>query len=822
MKNCVFLIILLGFIRVVLSSLQSKGNHTEDVCTVSWFRRKRANAEYTRWRFNTDTTPEFIVKVLDDDLPVGTTKHLTPVNILAVTPHVEKIVVGGAVLSTTTSSALPRDYTRFMPPTHKATAKERVILPFIEATTGNPSNLIEPILPDQPPTNKVIQPPFFPPNSARTANRDESPPASPQFLHRTQVKDVAPPRQFAPVAPVAFTRPTTGTPLKPPVNTPHIPLPTRTSEFVPLRTQNILEKLQNMDDLSVLEDLGEKHPGTENLLVTRTKLKEAPFRTDTYTTIPLLDEELEHLQTSADIQQFLRNEVSDLTESDTEDNKRNQNSKYNSDIFYNSDYRNKKEIDVDGKIEYGESQDSNLVKPSESDMVSSLRKFMEEPEQEKEPEPEPETGTSKSSKTFEVYYPSRSDTNVVVIKEEPKMNQSKQDSITRRREPICNMIKLRPLDFKSPRTLPEIEAQLKQWTEESPMAKWADITEGNLTSMENPIYVMIVDDPSAGQIASAKHNVLLIAGISGRDQYAVSAAMFVLYQLIERSDSHHDLLSKFRFYVIPVFNPDGYDYSLTFPHRRSWVKNLRQSWEPCQGHEACQQCSLYGIRCIVSPCYGVNLDRNFEYQWIPPERLQLVQECGTLYAGTRQMSEVETQALNAFLHQQHLSIKTFIAFKEGGVLGVMYPYSHTRKRRSFDQLFRYRAGRAAAAAGSVSGRKYVAGQTSEFLPLYAGGIEDWADGHLGIDDTYTIMLARPVDPPTSKSLAEKVIHEAFAATDSLLLSSDTDASGREGPHALVKNYIPQTSRARLNTVQHEVSLTFVTSFLISYLLTRIL
>lgn len=56
-------------------------------------------------------------------------------------------------------------------------------------------------------------------------------------------------------------------------------------------------------------------------------------------------------------------------------------------------------------------------------------------------------------------------------------------------------------------------AQLKQWAENSPVAKWEDITRGNLTNMENPIYMMIVDDLSSGQIVSAKQTVMIVAGM---------------------------------------------------------------------------------------------------------------------------------------------------------------------------------------------------------------------------------------------------------------------------------------------------------------------
>lgn len=58
----------------------------------------------------------------------------------------------------------------------------------------------------------------------------------------------------------------------------------------------------------------------------------------------------------------------------------------------------------------------------------------------------------------------------------------------------------------------QIVAQLKKWTDESPIAKWVDITDDTYTVMENPIYMMIIDDPSSGQILSAKQVVLIVAG----------------------------------------------------------------------------------------------------------------------------------------------------------------------------------------------------------------------------------------------------------------------------------------------------------------------
>ena len=58
----------------------------------------------------------------------------------------------------------------------------------------------------------------------------------------------------------------------------------------------------------------------------------------------------------------------------------------------------------------------------------------------------------------------------------------------------------------------QINTQLKKWAENSPIAKRLDITNGNFTVMENPIYMMMVDDPTSGQIVSAKLTIMIVAG----------------------------------------------------------------------------------------------------------------------------------------------------------------------------------------------------------------------------------------------------------------------------------------------------------------------
>ncbi|CAB3230052.1 unnamed protein product [Arctia plantaginis] len=763
MKTYVFLIIL-DFIQLVVSCNHDLNltNELYPSCPIQYFRRKRALNEYTRWQGNQETTDEFLVKVLDEELSTSNTKPIVAVNIMPMTKSGDKIIIGGAHLPSLTTlmstTGEPREYTRFVPPT-TISGREKDIMFIVSNTHAT--------------TGKTF-PPSLQPQGYYT-QRDDSPPASPQFIARTPLL-VA--RQYAPIEPVAFSRRSSFAPLTPrsttlpslrTFNPPTRTLP-RSAATLPVRTQKDFRNFQPFDEetTETFNPLTRTVPSSPATLPVRTQKDFRNFQpfdeettevflTRTTYTTPKRTTKFE-VSSKTDPSPYIIPTTNKLIE---EGRRRQEELKkisekelsYNM-MFYNDD------DSISGKKEDQEGIDNEYDKKALKEDSVPENSFTDTNEINEESET-----SSESIKDVET------DRNDFVIFNITTIKPALEEKLRDKRRPTCSMIKLRQLNFNSPRTLPEIINQLKMWADDSPVVKSIDITRGNLTVMENPIYMMIVDDPSSGQIVTAKQTVMIVAGIQGRDHHAVAAAMYVLYQLIERTEAHTDLLTKYRFWIIPVFNPDGYDYSMTFPRRREWTKNLRQQWDPCKGRESCESCESQGIRCTLQPCYGVNLDRNFEYQWISAEELKAEHPCGGLYAGPRQLSEVETRALTQYLHETGSQLFTFIAFKEGDVLGIMYPYSHTKKKRAFDQVYRARASRAASAAYSISNRPYVAGQTSEFLPLYAGGIEDWVDGHLGIDSTYTIMMYRPSDAYRSKLITERVVHETYAAMDTLLLQS---------------------------------------------------
>lgn len=99
----------------------------------------------------------------------------------------------------------------------------------------------------------------------------------------------------------------------------------------------------------------------------------------------------------------------------------------------------------------------------------------------------------------------------------------------------------------------------------------------------------------------------------------------------------HSIDKAFRnvdYYITPVLNPDGYEFSHN--HERFWRLNRRK---------------------LQSYCFGVDLNRNFPYKWLEfkdPlgwEAKTARRACSEVYAGLAPSSEPETKAVTSFITQ---------------------------------------------------------------------------------------------------------------------------------------------------------------------------
>ncbi|MBM3316324.1 MAG: hypothetical protein FJY75_00585 [Candidatus Eisenbacteria bacterium] len=186
-----------------------------------------------------------------------------------------------------------------------------------------------------------------------------------------------------------------------------------------------------------------------------------------------------------------------------------------------------------------------------------------------------------------------------------------------------------------------------------------------------------------------------------REPITVNVLIETIYELCENYGTDPEitfLVDNREIFFVPVLNPDGYLYNeQTYPNGGGmWRKNRRAP---------------------VGGCYGVDLNRNFPYQWGGGGSSS--DPCNDTYRGTAPASEPETQALiNFTAGRQFVTYDTYHS-----VAGmVLIPWSYTTAHTPDDALFRQMAGTMAGMAG------YAYGQPPELLYICSGTSTDWLYG----------------------------------------------------------------------------------------------
>lgn len=98
---------------------------------------------------------------------------------------------------------------------------------------------------------------------------------------------------------------------------------------------------------------------------------------------------------------------------------------------------------------------------------------------------------------------------------------------------------------------------------------------------------------------------------------------YFIDQLLNNYTYYEDLLSQVDFYIVPVANPDGYEYTHT--DDRWWRKNRRPDPE----------------------CAGIDLNRNFDNHWGDPGSSD--DKCSEIYRGSAPFSEPESENIRRFI-----------------------------------------------------------------------------------------------------------------------------------------------------------------------------
>ncbi|XP_053419938.1 carboxypeptidase B2 isoform X2 [Nycticebus coucang] len=186
-----------------------------------------------------------------------------------------------------------------------------------------------------------------------------------------------------------------------------------------------------------------------------------------------------------------------------------------------------------------------------------------------------------------------------------------------------------------------------------------------------------------------------------------------LYGINERSTN---LLNNVDFYVMPLINVDGYDY--TWKKDRMWRKNR----------------SLHGN----NGCIGTDLNRNFASKHWCEEGASSF-SCSEIYCGPYPESEPEAQAVANFLRRNIDHIKAYISMHSYSQK-IVFPYSYSKIKSKDHEELSLVASEAVRAIKNVHKNiRYTYGSGSESIYLAPGGSDDWIYD-LGVKYSFTIEL----------------------------------------------------------------------------------
>lgn len=191
--------------------------------------------------------------------------------------------------------------------------------------------------------------------------------------------------------------------------------------------------------------------------------------------------------------------------------------------------------------------------------------------------------------------------------------------------------------------------------------------------------------------------------------------MYIISQLVENTNDNQSVLKNLNWAIIPIVNPDGYEYSHS--KQRFWRKTRQPS-----DHK----------------CIGTDANRNYAYHW--GEQGASKQPCSDTYRGPNAFSEKESSAVRDVLNKFLPQTKFYLSLHAYGPF-ILYPWGYDKELpdnwKDIDKL----AWVGANAIKTATGRKYKVGSSAKLLYNAAGGSDDYALS-LGIPYAMTMELPR--------------------------------------------------------------------------------
>lgn len=233
--------------------------------------------------------------------------------------------------------------------------------------------------------------------------------------------------------------------------------------------------------------------------------------------------------------------------------------------------------------------------------------------------------------------------------------------------------------------------------------------------------------------------IFIDAGIHAREWVAPAMALYLIDRLVMDPESKNNELNGVDWYILPVVNPDGYEYTRTSINNRLWRKTRSKT--------------------KFFNCYGVDGNRNYGYKWgvsgvsnNPCDR--------ETYAGPFPFSEPETRAVKNVMLENARRIKLYVSLHAYGQY-IVYPWGYTANEmpstyKKLDGLAR----KVSSAVARAGGRPFRVMSAGQWYPA-AGGSDDFAFGAAGIPYSYTMELTDKYEFQFPESKLQTVLPQFY-------------------------------------------------------------
>ncbi|XP_036336867.1 carboxypeptidase B-like [Rhagoletis pomonella] len=268
------------------------------------------------------------------------------------------------------------------------------------------------------------------------------------------------------------------------------------------------------------------------------------------------------------------------------------------------------------------------------------------------------------------------------------------------------------------------------------------------------VYVKIVGKSYEGRLLKtititngdgrAGKNVIFIdGGFHANEWISPATVVFSIGELVENFEEHAELLNDYDWIVLPVVNPDGYEYTQLSSETRLWRKT-RQPVTLSNG----------------TVCYGTDPNRNFDFHWL--EKGASSDPCSNFYAGPRPFSEPETVVVRDILHTLRGRGILYLSLHSYGS-AFYYPWGWGPVLPDTWEDLHEVGVVGAEAIHAYNGTEYEVGSSTALYGEACGASDDYAFND-GFALTYTMELpfagSSGFEPPASD--IDRLVRETWA------------------------------------------------------------